>query len=78
MNLAWGSGHVRFDCNGRGDESLQCFDFWFHLQTHERICPFANVVCQFCNLELIQDQVMPSLLSNVVAALCVVAGLLRI
>lgn len=25
-------------------------------QVHEMICPFANVVCQYCNLELIRDQ----------------------
>ncbi|KAL2088934.1 hypothetical protein ACEWY4_015833 [Coilia grayii] len=25
-------------------------------KVHEMICPFANVVCQFCNFELIRDQ----------------------
>ncbi|XP_063045054.1 TNF receptor-associated factor 6 [Engraulis encrasicolus] len=25
-------------------------------KVHELICPFANVVCQYCNLELIRDQ----------------------
>lgn len=31
--------------------------FWLHLQMHEQQCPFASVMCQYCEMDLIRDQV---------------------
>lgn len=34
-----------------------CYVVLFCLQFHEEMCPFATVTCEYCNMELIRDQV---------------------
>lgn len=29
----------------------------FHRQLHEKLCPLAYVICDYCSMELIRDQV---------------------
>uniref|UniRef100_A0A671Y7F7 TNF receptor-associated factor n=1 Tax=Sparus aurata TaxID=8175 RepID=A0A671Y7F7_SPAAU len=40
------------------EEKEVMWTFWFRLlpQLHEQQCPFANVTCQYCEMDLIRDQ----------------------